>query len=284
MAQGIVKWFNADKGFGFIAPDDGSGDVFVHFSAIEADGYRALEEGQRVQFDITANDGDTRAEHLILVGASYEEQPVREAFSDHSERDPHDNANPLERQGIEAGFAAGLDEDPPNGTQQAELSISIYVSDETVSGQVQAAVEALLGTANLEISYLGEPIRGSWFRLLRAKLRSAIWSPTGREIAMTAAHATEARFALAQDAAVTATMMQNLGPVIGSLQPTKDAVIRVGALLIVKVDWVISVFQLTAAQQFELDHHPALARSPKEVIAALELTKSSYRAVPTGRE
>ena len=53
MAQGTVKWFNADKGYGFIAPDDGSGDVFVHFSAIEATGYRALEENQKVEYQVT---------------------------------------------------------------------------------------------------------------------------------------------------------------------------------------------------------------------------------------
>jgi CspA family cold shock protein len=53
MAQGTVKWFNADKGYGFIAPDDGSGDVFVHFSAIEASGYRALEENQKVEYSVT---------------------------------------------------------------------------------------------------------------------------------------------------------------------------------------------------------------------------------------
>jgi CspA family cold shock protein len=50
MAQGTVKWFNADKGYGFIAPDDGTPDVFVHHSAIKADGYRNLEENQRVEF------------------------------------------------------------------------------------------------------------------------------------------------------------------------------------------------------------------------------------------
>jgi len=53
MAQGTVKWFNADKGYGFIAPDDGSGDVFVHFSAIEATGYRSLEENQKVEYSVT---------------------------------------------------------------------------------------------------------------------------------------------------------------------------------------------------------------------------------------
>jgi len=53
MAQGTVKWFNAEKGYGFIAVDGGGGDVFVHYSAIETSGFRSLEEGQRVEFETT---------------------------------------------------------------------------------------------------------------------------------------------------------------------------------------------------------------------------------------
>lgn len=53
MATGTVKWFNSSKGFGFIAPDDGGADVFVHFSAIQATGYRELTEGQHVEFETT---------------------------------------------------------------------------------------------------------------------------------------------------------------------------------------------------------------------------------------
>ncbi|MDQ4491888.1 cold-shock protein [Sinomonas sp. ASV486] len=51
MATGTVKWFNSEKGFGFIAPDNGNPDVFAHYSAIVSNGYRSLEEGQQVEFD-----------------------------------------------------------------------------------------------------------------------------------------------------------------------------------------------------------------------------------------
>ncbi len=52
MPEGVVKWFSSEKGYGFITPDDGGKDVFVHFSAIAGSGFRNLEEGQRVSFDV----------------------------------------------------------------------------------------------------------------------------------------------------------------------------------------------------------------------------------------
>jgi CspA family cold shock protein len=64
MAQGTVKWFNAEKGYGFIAQADGGADVFVHFSAIQSDGYRSLEEGQAVEFEVTAGPKGPQAENV----------------------------------------------------------------------------------------------------------------------------------------------------------------------------------------------------------------------------
>jgi CspA family cold shock protein len=64
MAQGTVKWFNAEKGFGFITTDDGGQDVFVHYSAIDMPGYKVLEEGQAVSFEVGAGPKGPQAESV----------------------------------------------------------------------------------------------------------------------------------------------------------------------------------------------------------------------------
>ncbi len=67
MATGIVKWFNNAKGYGFVTPDEGDQDIFVHFSAITMDGYRTLKEGQRVQFDVEEGPKGLHAHNLQCV-------------------------------------------------------------------------------------------------------------------------------------------------------------------------------------------------------------------------
>ena len=64
MAQGTVKWFNGEKGFGFITPDDGGKDLFVHYSAISGGGYRSLDENQKVEFDVAQGDKGPQATNV----------------------------------------------------------------------------------------------------------------------------------------------------------------------------------------------------------------------------
>ncbi|HZU56216.1 MAG TPA: cold-shock protein [Actinocrinis sp.] len=64
MASGTVKWFNAEKGYGFISQDDGGADVFVHFTAIQTSGYRSLDENQRVEFEVTNGPKGPQAENV----------------------------------------------------------------------------------------------------------------------------------------------------------------------------------------------------------------------------
>ena len=78
MAQGTVKWFNAEKGFGFIAPDDGSADVFVHHTAIQADGYRTLQENQRVEFTAGQGQKGPQAEEVRARPAGHQLRAERD--------------------------------------------------------------------------------------------------------------------------------------------------------------------------------------------------------------
>lgn len=67
MATGTVKWFSSEKGYGFITPDDGGADVFVHFSGIRGSGYRNLEEGQKVEYEVTKGPKGDQASDVRVV-------------------------------------------------------------------------------------------------------------------------------------------------------------------------------------------------------------------------
>jgi hypothetical protein len=149
------------------------------------------------------------------------------------------------------------------------VPVWIYLSDENIHEQAEASVEQWLSTAGVSVDLRDDPIIGSWLRYMRATTKSAAKTPAARDALLTGLHVADSHLVQTQDAYVTATLLQNVGPVLQALQPTKDAVVRAGALLIVKVDWVVQVHQLTAVQQAILDHQPKLAASPGEILASL---------------
>ena len=68
MATGTVKWFNSEKGYGFITPENGTKDLFVHFSAIQGEGYRTLNEGQKVEYEATQGQKGPQASNVRVIG------------------------------------------------------------------------------------------------------------------------------------------------------------------------------------------------------------------------
>lgn len=178
-------------------------------------------------------------------------------------------------------FLAGQGDDVQIGI----IPVSIYIADEYIHDRVERSVEQWLAAADVSIDEREDPVIGSWFRRLKASAKEVAGTPFAREAFLTGIHAADNRLTNYQDAYITATLLQNVGPLLQSLQPTKDAVIRAGALLIVKIDWAVQVHQLTAAQQAILDHRPQLvATSPRDIITALQLSEPVMEdaAVPPG--
>ena len=149
------------------------------------------------------------------------------------------------------------------------VPVSIYVSDGGDHELVESAIGQYLGSLGLHVVGREDPVVGSWFRRMLA---------TNDPVA-SVLHAADTRLIQIQDAQNTALLMQNLGSVIASLQSTKDAVVRVGAVLLVKVDWTLVITQLTAQQQLMLDHSPQLVAAPQEILHVLGL-----RAAESGLE
>lgn len=136
------------------------------------------------------------------------------------------------------------------------VPVAIYLSDGGDHELVESAVRRYLDSLGFSVIGREDPVTGSWWLRMLAAL---------------GIHAVEARLVQAQDAQNTALLTQSLAPVIASLQSTKDAVIRLGAVLVVKVDWTIIVTQLTAEQQLVLDHSPQLMTTPQKILHGLVL-------------
>lgn len=158
---------------------------------------------------------------------------------------------------------------------QGEIAVSIYLGDGRDHEDVEIAVGRALTAAGLYITKRSQPRIGSWFAQWRAAMRRAAQTPVGAEVVMAAVHGIEQRAVLDKDADITEKLMRNLGPVIAALAVEERAVIRLGAVLAVKVDGQLTVHQLTTEQQLTLNHQPRLLMSPREVLEMLETDQAS---------
>ncbi|OLR90195.1 hypothetical protein [Actinokineospora bangkokensis] len=145
-----------------------------------------------------------------------------------------------------------------------EVEVSVYLDSAEGHERVEAAVEGFLAHYGARVSSREDPVLGSWFRRMGARLRVAAGSELGLE----------ARLALEQklqqqNAANAAALMQNLGPLLTAIQAQREAVIRLGPVLVVKVEDQVVVHQLTTQQQLALDHRPGLLKAPRDVLAAI---------------
>jgi CspA family cold shock protein len=95
MATGTVKWFNDAKGFGFIEPDQGGGDVFAHFSAIQMDGFRTLKQGSKVQYELIAGPKGMLAQNIQPVDAATAREAASDPLTDMHFRDQGGASRPL---------------------------------------------------------------------------------------------------------------------------------------------------------------------------------------------
>jgi cold shock protein len=209
---GTVKWFNAEKGYGFITQDGGGPDVFAHFSAIQGTGYRMLEENQRVEFEITQGPKGPQAENLVLISSgpgNLGEESAREPQSPNKVRaGSHDQpahmkvSRALLPDGVRARRAAGEYEvvkyshfddalivllDPPSVVAdlhdqkpaiEADIDINAYLStdDRLKARTVFRAVDHLARLLGYEGPHDEAWEQGSIFRRAKASLRQGLKS------------------------------------------------------------------------------------------------------------
>jgi len=107
---GTVKWFSAPKGYGFIGRNDGEEDVFVHFSAIQMEGYKRLKEGQQVEFSIEDGPKGLQAANVILASETAEEAAPLEAFEETAEEATEETAEEATEETIEESIEESIEE------------------------------------------------------------------------------------------------------------------------------------------------------------------------------
>ncbi len=255
MAQGTVKWFNAEKGYGFIAQDDGAGDVFVHYSAIEAAGFRTLEANQRVEFEVDQGQRGREAQRVraLVVGG-----PALELHEHHV---PHKLVR-----------WHGIDRDAEEKfpAPAAEFGVQIYLGSADGAAETDESVLRLLHELGAELGERPPPIVGSWFRGFRAKAKKTVTSDQFLDLAARVERALELKAIDAPQAQVDAAEAGAAADLIRSLEGQQNALVQIGSLLLVKVDGNLVVRNLTQRELAFIQRNPGSAANAKDILERLQ--------------
>ena len=287
---GTVKWFNNEKGYGFIAADGGP-DVFVHHSAIRAHGFRTLAEGDRVEFDVDADSGHVRAVRPARVGGGEPARDRGSAGDGRSDLGVPGETTAIAPAAARRGLAAARDlalsgrrrlVQAPTSADGRTMPIAVYLSSEVNASEVELAVVGLLDQVDVDITEALPPVISSWFGLMLGRLRHWSSSAQAEEVAARIERALTVRLLEQPQADVDAKQAEAVARLMTALEKQESACIQVGSLFLLKVDGTLVVRNLTPGELSFLARHPSTLATPRQVLDVLErlVTQPAGPAAP----
>lgn len=281
--HGTIKWFNSEKGFGFISPDDGGPDVFVHYSEIQGGGFRTLEENQVVEFEIGQGTKGPQATS-VSVGGRGDLGPRhlnrrKSGGTSSAARPPMGNtaANSELVRTYQAALATPhrIFQSTRSARENAAvLPISIFLASDANASSVELAIVELLEQFDIDITVSMPPIIGSWLRLSLARFRRWLSSDQADEVVARIERSIQVRLLDQPQADVNAKQAEAVARLMTALEKQESACIQVGSIFLIKVDGTLIVRNLSATEMSFLAHRPSVLASPREVLHALEVCSS----------
>lgn len=258
---GTVRWFNSEKGFGFISVDEGD-DIFVHYSEILGKGFRTLKENQRVEFEVGRGEKGPAAQNVRVEGP-------RDRTRHHRDREEYRDgaSDELHLTYLLADRRRRIIQ--PVVTSTA-VPVSVYLDSANNANEIELAVVELLDYFGVEIVERKPPITGSWFGLMLGRFKRALSTDQAEEIIARVERAMTVRLLDQPQADVDAKQAEAVAHLMNSLENQPSACIQIGSIFLIKVDGTVVVRNLSPRELSFLTSNQTVLSSPGDVLAALE--------------